>query len=193
LTAAGPPPSSWDALSLDLARTFDRPLPAGVAGRLVLLAQALTTVKGIAIVGYRASHRLARRSGLAAGLVKQVTQAISGADIAPAARIGPGVRIYHPSGIVISDEATIGSHCTIQSCITIGRRTVIGDQVEIGPGARVLPDVTIDDGCHLAANAVLVRSIPGAWTVLAGVPAKPLRPRERSEAGRGRARRDAQA
>ncbi|MEV4420655.1 hypothetical protein AB0L40_11875 [Patulibacter sp. NPDC049589] len=53
---------------------------------------------------------------------------------------------------------------------------MLGDDVQIAPGARVLGDVHVDDGCHVAANAVLTASIPGKFYVLAGVPARRLRP-----------------
>lgn len=172
-----------ELIAHDLAQTFNRAsVPEGTLALLALLAQALVTVKGIAIVGHRVAHRLGRRTPLLAGIVKQLAQAISGADIGHRAVIGPGLRLYHPAGVVISEQSRIGSFCTIQSCTTIGRETEVGDFVEIGPGARVLATVKVDEGCHLAANAVLSRSVPGPWMVLAGIPARQLRPRERPAA-----------
>jgi serine O-acetyltransferase len=164
-----------DLVARDLARTFDLPAAAGVVGKAKLLVRGLLTVKGLAIVGFRVSHLVGRRSTLAAVAIKQLTQAVTGADIGHRAVIGPGLRIYHPSGVVISESARIGSNLTVQSSSTIAGSTVIGDNVTIGPGARVFANVQIDDNCHLGANAVLTQSIPGEGMVLVGIPAKPLR------------------
>jgi serine O-acetyltransferase len=170
--------STWDLLEADLLRTFDRPTPNGLGGRLKLLGAALPTIRGLAIIGFRLSNRVGQESGFGGAVLKQITHALTGADIGYAASIGPGLRILHPTGIVITDRATIGKRCTIYSC-TIGSSPegspVIGNDVSIAPGARILGNVQIDDGCHVAANAVLAHSVPGAWKVLAGVPAKATR------------------
>lgn len=172
----------WDVICEDLARTFHQVRPLGTRERALLVARGLGTVKGLAIIGLRLSQRVGARSNALGMAVKQVTQAITGADIGHRAGIGPGLRIYHPSGIVVSETARLGSRCTIQSCSTIAGRTVIGDDVTIGPGARVLPDVRIADGCHVGANAVVTRTIPGESMVLVGAPAAPLRDVDRSSA-----------
>lgn len=52
----------------------------------------------------------------------------------------------------------------------------IGNDVWIGHGAVVLPGVTIGNGAVVGANAVVTRDVP-AYTIVAGVPAKPLRRR----------------
>ncbi len=176
------PTRALDIVAQDLARTFHRPPPRGALELALLLARGLLTVKGMAILGLRASQSVGRRSNPLGMAIKQITHAITGADIGHRAVIGPGLRIYHPTGIVVSETARLGRNCTIQSCSTIAGRTLIGDGVTIGPGARVLPEVHVDDGCHLGANAVLTRSIPGESMVLVGAPATPLREVDRSPA-----------
>jgi carbonic anhydrase/acetyltransferase-like protein (isoleucine patch superfamily) len=52
----------------------------------------------------------------------------------------------------------------------------IGHDVWIGHGAVILPGVTVGNGAVIGANAVVRRDVP-AFTVVAGVPAKPLRRR----------------
>lgn len=47
----------------------------------------------------------------------------------------------------------------------------IGDRVWIGEGARILPGVTIGDGCIVGANAVVTRSF-SPNTIVGGIPAK---------------------
>lgn len=56
------------------------------------------------------------------------------------------------------------------------RRVVIGADVWIGHGAIILPGVTIGTGAAIAAGAVVSRDV-AAFTIAAGVPARPLRPR----------------
>lgn len=168
---------SRDLIAADLARTLNRPLPEGSIALLKLLVRALITVKGMAIIGFRLSHQAGRISPQAGALIKQVTHVLTGADIGYEASIGPGLRIVHPTGVVITGEAVIGCRSTIHPC-TIGGSSkgspIIGDDVAIAPGARILGNVRVDDGCHIAANAVLRHSTPGAWMILAGVPARPI-------------------
>lgn len=52
----------------------------------------------------------------------------------------------------------------------------IGHDVWIGHGAVILPGVTVGNGAVIGANAVVSRDVP-AYTIVAGIPAKPLRRR----------------
>lgn len=56
------------------------------------------------------------------------------------------------------------------------RRVVIGHDVWIGHGAVVMPGVDIGTGAVIGANAVVTRAV-APYTVVAGVPARPLRRR----------------
>lgn len=56
------------------------------------------------------------------------------------------------------------------------KRVVIGHDVWIGHGAVVMPGVGIGNGAVIGANAVVTRDVP-AYTIVAGVPARPLRRR----------------
>lgn len=59
---------------------------------------------------------------------------------------------------------------------TTPRHVVIGDDVWIGARVIILPGVTIGRGCIIAAGAVVTHDIP-EFTVVAGVPAKPVKDR----------------
>ena len=56
------------------------------------------------------------------------------------------------------------------------RRVAIGHDVWIGHGAVILPGVAIGNGAVIGANAVVARDVE-PYTVVAGVPARPLRRR----------------
>lgn len=55
-------------------------------------------------------------------------------------------------------------------------KVTLGDDVWFGHGAVVLPGVTIGTGAAIAAGAVVSKDVP-PFTIVTGVPAKPLRPR----------------
>lgn len=56
----------------------------------------------------------------------------------------------------------------------------VGDDVWFGRRAMIMPGVTIGDGCIVAAGAVVTKSFP-PYTVLAGVPARPVKSRHKDE------------
>ena len=57
---------------------------------------------------------------------------------------------------------------------------VIGNDVWIGYEAAVLAGVTIGDGAVVAARAVVTKDVP-PYTIVGGVPARPIRRRFRDE------------
>jgi virginiamycin A acetyltransferase len=55
-------------------------------------------------------------------------------------------------------------------------RTEIGHDVWIGDNVVILSGVRIGTGCAVGANAVVTRDVP-PYTIVGGVPARPIRPR----------------
>lgn len=91
-------------------------------------------------------------------------------------RIGKGLRLPHPLGIVISAYAEIGDFCTIYHNVTIGANEHknnyknaphIGNNVYIGANACLIGDINIGDNCIIGANATVTRDAP-AGSIIVG-------------------------
>lgn len=130
----------------------------------------------------RMYQRLKKKNGYWPGMLQKICvlrhrfwSAVSGADIPLNSRIGGGLLIPHPNGIVIHPAAEIGSNCLIFQQVTIGGGIPkIGVHVDIGAGAKVLGDITIGDHVVIGANSVVIHSVESGM-VVAGVPAKVIR------------------
>lgn len=93
---------------------------------------------------------------------------LTGVDIAPAARIGPGLRIAHGTGIVIGNAVEIGAGCLLMHGVTLGAPTLsrigdmpkLGDRVTVGAQASVIGAVRIGDGAFIGAHALVTRDVP---------------------------------
>jgi serine O-acetyltransferase len=139
------------------------------------------TVKGLAVVLYRAAHHLGRRVPLLGHVLKQLNHVVTGADIAWQACIGPGLILYHPTGVVIGPHVRIGARLRVQQGVTIGgdggraaglgSSPTIGDDVQIGAGAKMFGPISVGDGALIGANSVVVNSVPAGRTAV-GVPAR---------------------
>jgi len=102
-----------------------------------------------------------------------------GSELAIAARVGAGLYIPHPVGMVIG-LCRIGDNVTIQQNVTIGQVGLgipgdpqIGDGAYLGAGAVILGDLEIGSGAVIGANSVVRKDVPaGARAV--GAPARVL-------------------
>jgi serine O-acetyltransferase len=129
-----------------------------------------------AVVLYRiASWFKQRRIPVLGPFFARLNHFLTGCDIAPAARIGPGLLITHGTGLVIGGFAKVGSGATILHAVTIGsphpdrveKMPTIGDGVFLGAGAMVIGEITVGDGCFIGAGAIVTRDIPPGSRVLA--------------------------
>jgi serine O-acetyltransferase len=96
---------------------------------------------------------------------------VTGADIPLNAKIGGGLLIPHPNGIVIHPDAVVGPNCLIFQQVTIGAsgRGVprIAGHVDIGAGAKIIGPVQIGEHARIGANALVVFDVPARTTVYA--------------------------
>ncbi len=141
--------------------------------------EVIFTYPGVhALWGYRISHWLWQRGArLAARALGELTRILTGVDIHPGARIGPGLFIDHATGVVIGETAEVGEDVTIFHGVTLGgtgrdrgkRHPTIGDRVTLGAGAKVLGAIKIGEDSRIGANSVVVKEVP-ASAVVVGVP-----------------------
>lgn len=91
-------------------------------------------------------------------------------------KIGEGLRLPHPLGIVISAYAEIGDFCTIYHNVTIGANEHknnyknaprIGNNVYIGANACLIGDIYIGDDSIIGANATVTKDVP-AGSIIVG-------------------------
>lgn len=105
---------------------------------------------------------------------------VFGIEVTPRCEIGGGLFLPHSSGTVIG-AARIGENVTIFQGVTIGtkyadlkyeesNRPIIEDSVVLGAGSKVLGDITVGAGALVAANSLVINSVPPGVTVI-GVPA----------------------
>jgi serine O-acetyltransferase len=95
---------------------------------------------------------------------------------------GPGLAIVHYGTIVVHHKARVGKNCRIHVCTNIGasggsdKAPVIGDNVYLAPGVKIYGDIKIGNNIAISANAVVNRSFEEEDVMLAGVPAKVIKP-----------------
>jgi serine O-acetyltransferase len=81
------------------------------------------------------------------------------------ARIGAGLKLIHPTNIMIGGGVEIGEDCLLFHDVTLGTGQIpgkpkIGNNVDIYPGACVLGGITVGDRSMVGANCVVTRNIP---------------------------------
>jgi serine O-acetyltransferase len=102
-----------------------------------------------------------------------LVQSLTAIEIWPTSDIGPGMRIHHGFGLVISPEAEIGDNVVLRQGVTIGRRRTweegaprIGNDVDFGAYAQVFGKITIGDGARIGAHAVVLVDVPAGATAI---------------------------
>lgn len=101
---------------------------------------------------------------------------VTGTSILLGARLGENISFPHPNGVVIHEDAVVGSDCMIMQQVTLGTTAhggapTLGNNVYVGAGAKILGSVKIGDRARIGANAVVMIDVPADSTAV-GVPAR---------------------
>jgi serine O-acetyltransferase len=86
-------------------------------------------------------------------------------------KIGGGLRLTHPTGVIIHPEAEIGPNCMIFHQVTLAGPVKLGGHVDVGAGAKLIAPLAVGDHVVIGANAVVTKDVPPNVTV-AGIPAR---------------------
>lgn len=129
---------------------------------------------------YRPAHWLWGHGWcVTARLLSHVARFLTGIEIHPAAKLGPGLFIDHGMGVVIGETAEVGENVTLLHGVTLGgtslmkekRHPTLADNVVVGAGAGVFGAFTIGTGSRIGAGSVVVREVPPN-SVVVGVPGR---------------------
>ena len=142
--------------------------------KVIILSPGFMAVLLIRIQIFFYSHNML----VCSYLIHRMNLNLHGIDVLPGARIAGGLRIEHPSGVVIGAGCIIDSNCTIMQGVTLGVKNVsrerndncypvIGSNVIIGANASILGGITIGDGVKIGAHALILKDcLPGTIWVL---------------------------
>ncbi len=164
-----------DAIRRDIAAAMDRDPAARSRLEIILCYPGVH-----ALAFHRLAHRLWRAGWrLSARFVSHVTRFLTGIEIHPAARLGPGVFIDHGMGVVIGETAEVGENVTLYQGVTLGgtslkrekRHPTLERDVVVGTGAAVMGAITVGEGTRIGAGSVVVKDVPPN-SVVVGVPGK---------------------
>src|SRR5947199_8059502 len=131
-------------------------------------------------VFHRLAHTLWHHGWLTmARLVSHFARFVTGIEIHPAAKLGPGLFIDHGMGVVIGETAEVGENVTLLQGVTLGgtslkrekRHPTLGNNVVVGAGAKIIGGFKIGDGSRIGAGSVVVREVP-TNSVVVGVPGR---------------------
>lgn len=142
--------------------------------------EIILTYSGLhAVAAYRISHYFyEKKLYLTARVISQLARFFTGIEIHPGAKIGKGLFIDHGMGVVIGETTEIGDNCLLYQGVTLGgtgkdkgkRHPTLGNNVMVGSGAKVLGPFKVGNNVKIAANAVVLETIPDNCTAV-GVPA----------------------
>ena len=105
-----------------------------------------------------------------AALLHRAACSGAGMDLPSGVTAGPGLKVTHGWGLVVSPMAVIGRDVILMHGVTLGGRgggaPTIGDGAFIGPNACVLGAVTVGVGATVSAGCVVVEDVPDSTMVM---------------------------
>lgn len=134
-----------------------------------------------AVFLYRLSHYFFLRNKIyLAWFLTRLNVFFTGAEIEFNAKIGPGLFIAHPVGIVIGRGTTLGSNVTLFQGVTFGARSwhaksidkfpSVGNDCFFFANSTIVGGISIGNKCIVASNSLLVEDLLDG-SLACGVPA----------------------
>lgn len=163
----------FDTLRIDVRRNLQDYAPRSFLHRLALCL-TLNSVHAVALIRFQfwcARHRLPTV------FAAKILFWFFGMEVSKQARIGPGLRLPHPMGLIIAPNVTIGTDCDLYADVRlvlaggVKQGPQIGNHVFLGDGAKVVGHVTVGDHAVIGVSSVVTRDIPANATAV-GIPAK---------------------
>jgi len=93
-------------------------------------------------------------------------QGFVGCELHWRTKVGPRLRVFHGTGLIINPHTVIGSDCTLRHCTTLGARISSSDAprldnfVDVGCNVAVLGAIRIADGAKIGAGSVVTTDVP---------------------------------
>ncbi|EJG0027407.1 serine O-acetyltransferase [Vibrio alginolyticus] len=136
-------------------------------------------VDKICVALYRCSYFFYNNKlKLIANIFRLLNVIIFSCHISPKAKLGKGIKLAHPTGIVIGDGVEVGDNCLIAQNVTLGVKNFyrneypkIGDNVVICANAVVLGDISVGNNVIIGANSTVIFDVPNNKVAI-GSPAR---------------------
>ena len=115
--------------------------------------------------------------------LNRVVETLTGIGLPKAAKIGPGLRIWHFGGIFIHPNVVMGRDCTLRQGVTVGDKgdggaaPLIGDHVDFGSCAHVIGPVKVGSYVKVGAMTLVLHDVADYCTVV-GNPGRVIQTRD---------------
>lgn len=158
-------PAVREMLITDVQAAFDGDPAATNLDEIILAYPGL-----LAITVYRFAHELDEMGvALMPRIMTEWAHALTGADIHPGAKIGPGFFLDHATGAVIGETTRIGANVKLYQGVTLGALSHPRD----GRGRVIREEQrhpTVEDGVTVYANATVLggQTVLGEGSIIGG-------------------------
>jgi serine O-acetyltransferase len=120
---------------------------------------------------------------LVSRIIGLATNVLTGCYISPKAKIGGGLYLPHPIGVVVGDKVVIGRRARIYQGVTLGSRAtgdnaypVLSDFVTVFPNSVIVGSIKLGSSVTVGAGSIVLHSAPDG-AVLVGNPSRQVKNR----------------
>lgn len=122
-------------------------------------------------------YQWCEKNGLPTFLPYRILLHFHGLEFAKNCRIGAGLILPHPFGVLFTEGTVVGENCDIYGMVRFLRifdkTPILGSNVFVGDGAKILGGVEIGNNVIVGAGAVVTKSFADSLTIV-GNPARNL-------------------